>query len=153
MGLTINGRTYKVDVADGASYITAEMCKNLLRQVGSWNDEIKRAFDILEGNEVDGKVYTVKDTLEVTQAYHQIITTVIGTQKYTAYGFRFEDDCAIPYYHKMALFPLFKNICTGLIIIFFNCLTHNVGCFRSGCRFFFPCTCFYIVGACIHSHQ
>lgn len=105
----------KIDVADGAAYITDEMCENLLKMVGSWSTEIEQAFDILRGKAINpktGKPYTVSDS-RATNAYNKIITTVIGAQKYTAYGYRFQDGLAIPYYNKMALFPMFKNMCTG----------------------------------------
>ena len=105
----------KVDVADGAAYITDEMCENLLRMVGSWSGEIEEAFQILRGTKLNpktGKPYTVSDT-RATGAYNKIYTSVIGAQKYTAYGYRFQDGIAVPYYNKMALFPLFKNMCTG----------------------------------------
>lgn len=102
-----------IDVNDGASYISDTMCETLLRMVGSYNKDVQRAFKILRGEKVDGRVYTVKDTVELSEAYDLILTTVIGIQKYTAYGFRFQDGLAVPYYDKMALFPVFKNISTG----------------------------------------
>lgn len=104
-----------IDVADGGSYITDDMCENLLRMVGSYDAKVQLAFRILRGEAINkrtGKPYTVNDT-RTTEAYHLIYTTVIGTQKYTAYGFRYQNGTAIPYYNKMALFPLFKNMCTG----------------------------------------
>ena len=105
--------TEDIDVADGAAYITDEMAEWLLRMVGSWDSKIERAFKILRGEEVDGKVYTSKDILELRQAYQDVLTTVIGNQKYTAYGFRFANGIAAPYYDKMALFPMFKVLSTG----------------------------------------
>lgn len=102
-----------IDVADGAAYITDEMAEWLLRMVGSWNSKVERAFKILRGQEVDGKIYTTKDILTLQKAYQDVLTTVIGNQKYTAYGFRFFNNTAIPYYDKMALFPMFKCISTG----------------------------------------
>ena len=41
------------------------------------------------------------------------MTTVIGNQKYTAYGFRYANNIAAAYYDKMALFPMFRTIATG----------------------------------------
>lgn len=102
-----------IDVADGAAYVTDEMAEWLLRMVGSWDSKVERAFKILRGEEVDGKVYTTKDILTLQQAYKDVLTTVIGNQKYTAYGFRFANGIASPYYDKMALFPMFKCISTG----------------------------------------
>lgn len=103
----------EIDVADGAAYVTDEMAEWMLRMVGSWDSKIERAFKILRGEEVDGKVYTSKDILELRQAYQDVLTTVIGNQKYTAYGFRFANGIAAPYYDKMALFPMFKVLSSG----------------------------------------
>ena len=102
-----------IDVADGAAYVTDEMAEWLLRMVGSWDAKVEKAFKILRGEEVDGKTYTTKDILTLQQAYKDVLTTVIGNQKYTAYGFRFANGIAAPYYDKMALFPMFKCISTG----------------------------------------
>lgn len=70
-----------IDVADGGAYITDEMCEALLRMVGSWSSDIEEAFKILRS----GNIYTVRAKLN---AYNKIVTTVIGTQKYTAFGRR-----------------------------------------------------------------
>lgn len=103
----------KIDVADGAAYISDKMTENLLRMVGSWNDEIETAFKILRGEPVNGRIYTTKDIRTLSEAYRLVSTTVIGNQKYTAYGLRKEAGALIPYYDKMALFPMFKCMCTG----------------------------------------
>jgi len=102
-----------INVADGATYITDDMCENLLKQVGSYSKEIKHAFKVLRGETVGGRKYTTKDVREMAAAYELITTTVVGTQKYTAYGFRKQGGLLVPYYNKTALFPLFKSICTG----------------------------------------
>ena len=102
-----------INVADGATYITDEMCENLLKQVGSYSPEISHAFKILRGETAAGKKYTTKDIREMAAAYELITTTVIGTQKYTAYGFRKQNGVLVPYYNKTALFPMFKSLCTG----------------------------------------
>ena len=102
-----------INVADGATYITDKMCEILLKQVGSYGEDVQRAFKVLRGEEVDGRVYTAKDVREMLTAYELIRTSVIGTQKYTAYGFRKQNGVLVPYYNKTALFPLFKSLCTG----------------------------------------
>lgn len=114
-----------VNIADGASYVSDKMCENLLRQVGSWGKDIERAFKILRGEEVDGKVYGPNDIVEIANAYRLVTTTVIGTQKYTAYGFRFQNSTAIPYYNKTALFPLFKCIATGNMAKVYKAMTEQ----------------------------
>ena len=96
----------KIDVADGGAYITDEMCEILLRMEGSWSKEIEEAFDILRGRKS-------VDYLGQSEAYQKVLTTVIGNQKYTAFGRRLQDGVSVPYYHKMALFPIFECIATG----------------------------------------
>ena len=96
----------KIDVADGGAYITDEMCEMLLRMEGSWGKEIEEAFDILRGK-------IKADYLGQADAYQKVLTSVIGNQKYTAFGRRLQNGVSIPYYHKMALFPIFECIATG----------------------------------------
>ena len=97
-----------IDVADGGAYITDEMCEALLRMVGSWSSDIEEAFKILRS----GNIYTVRTKLN---AYNKIVTTVIGTQKYTAFGRRRgpKTGIMITYYDKYALFPIFESIAYG----------------------------------------
>ena len=97
-----------IDVADGGAYITDEMCEALLRMVGSWSSDIEEAFKILRS----GNIYTVRTKLN---AYNKIVTTVIGTQKYTAFGRRRDPKTGImiTYYDKYALFPIFESIAYG----------------------------------------
>lgn len=97
-----------IDVADGGAYITDEMCEALLRMVGSWSSDIEQAFKILR----NGNIHTVRAKLN---AYNKIVTTVIGTQKYTAFGRRRDPKTGImiTYYDKYALFPIFESIAYG----------------------------------------
>lgn len=103
-----------INVADGASYITEEMCENMLRMRGAYNNKVKEAFDLLRSD----KAY---DWKRIRDAYKTIYDEVnLVTTKYTAYGFREHtvngstvSNTAIPYYNKFALFPLFKCIATG----------------------------------------
>lgn len=97
-----------IDVADGGAYITDEMCEALLGMVGSWSSDIEEAFKILRS----GNIYTVRTKLN---AYNKIVTTVIGTQKYTAFGRRRDPKTGImvTYYDKYALFPIFESIAYG----------------------------------------
>ena len=39
-----------INVADGASYITADMCEDLLRMRGQLTGKVKAAFDLLKGD-------------------------------------------------------------------------------------------------------
>lgn len=97
-----------IDVNDGSAYISDTMAEMLLRMNGNYSSVIEEAFKILR----EEKVSTA---LEKQSAYQKIITEVIGSQKYTAFGRRTHAKTGIQvaYYNKMALFPLFKCICTG----------------------------------------
>lgn len=110
-----------IDVNDGAAYITDDMCEMLLRMVGSYSSEVAEAFKTLRST-------SVKDMYKVADAYAKVITTVIGTQKYTAYGRR-QDSTGniIDYYHKYALFPMFPMNATGKSANIYNMMkTNNV---------------------------
>lgn len=106
--------TSEINVADGASYITADMCKNLLRARGALNKDAVKAFEILEG----GDKYSWQ---KKAQAYKQIYDKVnLVTTKYTAYGFRDHtangntcSNLTVPYYNKFAMFPIFDCLATG----------------------------------------
>ena len=102
-----------VNVADGATYITDRMCEKLLRQEGKWDDKMKYAFEVLRGEH--GTDVMAK---EGQKLYKTVLNVVIGTQKYTATGFRKSDDGSggtlmTPYYNKTALFPIFDQIAYG----------------------------------------
>lgn len=114
----------KVDVNDGATYITDECCEMLLKAIGKWNEEISNAFKILRGfsvkvkdkktDELVDRKFTNQEMLDIAQAYRMVYTSVIGTQKYTAYGQRMEDKhTAITYFDKTAYFPIFECMATG----------------------------------------
>lgn len=95
-----------IDVADGGAYITDTMAEMLLRMEGAYSKEIQEAFAILREE-------TPTDYLGKIEAYQKVLTSVIGNQKYTAFGRRMVNGNYAPYYHKMALFPIFKCIATG----------------------------------------
>lgn len=95
-----------IDVADGGAYMTDTMTEMLLRMVGSYSNEIEHAFKILR--EEIPSTY-----LQKQQAYAKVVTTVIGTQKYTAFGKRMSDGLLTTYYDKFALFPLFDSVAAG----------------------------------------
>lgn len=114
-----NSYTGGIDVNDGAAYITDDMCEMLLRMVGSYSSEVAEAFKILRST-------SVKDMRQITDAYTKVITTVIGTQKYTAYGRR-QDSTGniVDYYHKYALFPIFPMLATGKLGNIYNMMKTN----------------------------
>ena len=106
--------TDEINVADGASYITADMCKRMLRARGAFNNDVKKAFDILQGEDA----YSWKDKKDAFKIIYEK-TNLVAT-KYTAYGFREHttngskvSSLTVPYYNKFALFPIFECIATG----------------------------------------
>ena len=104
-----------IDVADGGAYISDTMAEMLLRMNGNYSTEIQKAFQILREE-------TPSNLMQKYQAYQQVVTTVIGSQKYTAFGRRVhaKTGVQITYYNKMALFPLFKCISTGKMWNIYN---------------------------------
>lgn len=114
-----NSYTGGIDVNDGAAYITDDMCEMLLRMVGSYSSQVAEAFKILRST-------SVKDMRQIADAYTKVITTVIGTQKYTAYGRR-QDSTGniVDYYHKYALFPIFPMLATGKLGNIYNMMKTN----------------------------
>lgn len=106
--------TSEINVADGAAYITDQMCENLLRLRGALRGNVKKAFDLLRSSDK----YTWMDKADAYKTIYDAVNIV--TTKYTAYGFRDhttngEDvsDVSVAYYNKFALFPLFPCIATG----------------------------------------
>ena len=114
-----NSYTGGIDVNDGAAYITDDMCEMLLRMVGSYSSEVAEAFKTLRST-------SVKDMHQIADAYTKVITTVIGTQKYTACGRR-QDSTGniVDYYHKYALFPIFPMLASGKLGNIYNMMKTN----------------------------
>ena len=108
-----------INVADAAAYVTPQFYARLMRSVGEWNADLKKAYDILMDDSVDW--YTQKD------AYHTVMKASLRVLKYMAYGTRFEHGNAVPYFNKMALFPLFKSIATGDMSKLYERMTREDG--------------------------
>ena len=104
----IEGYEEGINVADAAVYISPEMTKNLLRMRGVWSDDIRKAFDILTNPET-------ADTWESDPTlYTKANKVILNAMKYVAFGNRFDiPGLSIPYFNKMALFPVFKSVATG----------------------------------------
>lgn len=107
--------TKKINVADGAAYITDTMCENMLRKRGAYSSEVKKAFDILRGDETKYSWTKKAESFKIIYDAVSIVAT-----KYTAYGFRqhtlngeTQSNLAVAYYNKFALFPLFPCMATG----------------------------------------
>lgn len=98
-----------INVADAAVYISPTMTRDLLRMRGEWSTEVKEAFDVLTND-------NTADTWESDpELYAKANKVILNAMKYMAFGTRFNeiDGLGIPYFNKMALFPLFKSIATG----------------------------------------
>lgn len=103
-----------INVADGASYITADMCKRMLRARGALTNDVAKAINILESS----NKYSWMDQKDAYELIYEKVNLV--TTKYTAYGFRDHttngkkvSNLSVPYYNKFALFPIFDCISTG----------------------------------------
>ena len=103
-----------INVADGASYITADMCKRMLRSRGALFGDVAKAINILESSDK----YSWMDQKDAYDLVYNKVNLV--TTKYTAYGFRDHttngkkvSNLSVPYYNKFALFPIFDCIATG----------------------------------------
>ena len=109
-----------VNVADGAAYISADMCERMLRTRGVYSGKVKQAFELLKNG---------TGWMSSAEAYKIIYDEInVVSTKYTAYGFRPHvlangdsatdgytqiSPMAVAYYYKFALFPIFDCIATG----------------------------------------
>lgn len=98
-----------INVADAAVYISPDMTRDLLRMRGEWSPEIKQAFEILTNPDTADKWDSNPEL------YAKANKVVLNAMKYVAFGTRFNEipGLGIPYFNKMALFPLFKSVATG----------------------------------------
>lgn len=105
--VAVAGYKKGVNVADAAVYISPNMTRDLLRMRGVWNADIKRAFEVLT-NPVTADKWESDPKL-----YAEANKVILNAMKYIAFGTRFRNGLGIPYFNKMALFPLFKSVATG----------------------------------------
>lgn len=99
-----------INVADGSAFITDKMCEKLLRSLGLYNNKAKQLFAMLRDPD---KQYTFRQKVD---AFAELQEFIVGAQKYSAFGHRNDDKLGsllIPYYNKMALFPIFQSIAMG----------------------------------------
>lgn len=106
--LDVQGYKEGINVADAAVYISPNMFRDLMRMQGRWSPAIKRAFEILTDPETADKWESDP------KLYAEANKVILNALKYMAMGTRFNvPGLAIPYFNKMALFPLFKSVATG----------------------------------------
>lgn len=99
-----------INVADGSAFITDKMCEKLLRSLGLYNNKAKQLFTMLRDPD---KQYTFRQKAD---SFAELQEFIVGAQKYSAFGHRNDDQLGsllIPYYNKMALFPIFPSIAMG----------------------------------------
>lgn len=99
-----------INVADGSAFITDKMCEKLLRSLGLYKNKAKQLFAMLRD---PNKQYTFRQKAD---AFTELQEFIVGAQKYSAFGHRNDEQLGsllIPYYNKMALFPIFPSIAMG----------------------------------------
>ena len=99
-----------INVADGSAFITDKMCERLLRSLGLYGNKAKQLFAMLRD---PNKQYTFRQKAD---AFTELQEFIVGAQKYSAFGHRNDErlgSLLIPYYNKMALFPIFPSIAMG----------------------------------------
>lgn len=99
-----------INVADGSAFITDKMCEKLLRSLGLYSNKVKQLFAMLRD---PNNQYTFRQKAD---AFTELQEFIVGAQKYSAFGHRNDErlgSLLIPYYNKMALFPIFPSIAMG----------------------------------------
>ena len=99
-----------INVADGSAFITDKMCEKLLRSLGLYSNKAKQLFAMLRD---PNSQYTFRQKAD---AFTELQEFIVGAQKYSAFGHRNDEQLGsllIPYYNKMALFPIFPSIAMG----------------------------------------
>lgn len=117
----VSGYKGGINVADAAVYITPDTARNLLRMRGLWSKEVKSAFNILTNEK------TADNWQSDPELYAKANKVVLNAMKYVAFGMRFNEipGLGIPYFNKMALFPLFKSIATGDMKALYDRMTNK----------------------------
>lgn len=108
-----------INVADAAVYISPAMTRDLLRMRGEWSTEVKEAFEVLTNPDTADKWESDPEL------YAKANKIILNAMKYMAFGTRFNEisGLGIPYFNKMALFPLFKSVATGDIKALYDRMT------------------------------
>lgn len=97
-----------INVADAAVYVSPNMYRKMMRMIGEWSAEVEEAFEILTDPDR-------QDWESNPELYSKMLQASLKPLKYMAFGTRFNEitGLGIPYFNKMALFPLFKQVATG----------------------------------------
>ena len=107
-GYMYNEKTKSGDInqADAACYISPKMYADMMRSAGEWSNEIAEAYRILE--ETD-------DWRTNPDMYFKAMKASLKAMKYMSFGMNFNEsnNIAIPFFNKMAIFPLVRGLATG----------------------------------------
>lgn len=93
-----------INQSDAAVYMRPAMWRRLMMAQGRWNDEIEKAYRIIENNDnwmSDSTLYKLAKPL------------ILNVQKMVYMGDTFDKQLGldIPVFNKMAIFPMFKSLC------------------------------------------
>ena len=102
-----SGYSKDINVADAAVYISPNMYKRLMQSIGEFGPEVEEAFNILTDPN------TSIDSFYKMELYSKLLAASLKPLKYMATAQRFENGLGVPYFNKMALFPVFDFIATG----------------------------------------
>jgi hypothetical protein len=81
------------------------MYRNMMRMIGEWGVEQEEAYDIIMQDD--------KSWVGDPEKYAKLHQAILKPLKYMAFGNRFQNGLAVPYFNKMALFPVFDYVATG----------------------------------------
>lgn len=96
-----------INVADAAVYISPNMYRKLMQAIGEYSPEVEKAFELLTDPNTSISVF------EKMELYSKLLEASLKPLKYMASGMRFEQGLGVPYFNKMALFPVFDFVATG----------------------------------------
>lgn len=93
-----------INQSDAAVYMRPAMWRRLMMAQGKWNDQIEKAYRIIENND---------DWMSNTTLYNLAKPLILNVQKMVYMGDTFDKQLGldIPVFNKMAIFPMFKSLC------------------------------------------
>lgn len=102
-----DGDSEGINIADAEVIVSPQMYRNMMQISGRWSAEIREAYNILQSEDTDW--------LNDPERYFKALRATLQPLKYTSYGTRFDagKGLGIPFYNKMAIFPLFRFMATG----------------------------------------
>lgn len=94
----------EINQSDAAVYMRPAMWRRLMMAQGRWNDQIEKAYRIIENND---------NWMNDTTLYNLAKPLILNVQKMVYMGDTFDKQLGldIPVFNKMAIFPMFKSLC------------------------------------------